>query len=91
MKRKILLITLLLALLLVTTVQAMSSANYSLDWLVPLTGGGGGTAASANFEASYTIGQIVIGHSASTQYSLGMGFWQGLLDRFPIWLALIQK
>ncbi len=43
MKRKaILLITLLLLLLLVNGVQAMGSANYSLDWMVPLTSGGGG-------------------------------------------------
>ena len=50
MKRKaIFLITLLLLLLLVNGAQAMSSANYSLDWMVPLTSGGGGPAASTNY------------------------------------------
>ncbi len=91
MKRKILLLTLLLALLLVNPAGAMSSDHYRLDWFVPLSGGGGGTAASANFSASYTIGQTFIGQSDSAQYSLGMGFWQGVLDHFLIWLSIILK
>ena len=91
MKRKILLVTLLLALLLVNTAQAMSSAHYRIDWFVPLTGGGGGVADSANYAASYTIGQTVIGTSDSSHFRLDSGFWQEFLDHISLWLPLIHK
>ena len=91
MKRKLLLLTLLLALLLVHSAEAMSSTNYRLDWLVPLTGGGGGTAYSTNYTASFTVGQTVMGNSDSAQFNLDLGFWQELEDRFLIWLSLIVR
>ena len=51
MKSKpIIAITLALVVLLVLSVSvlAMSSASYQLDWLVPLSGSGGGKSASAS-------------------------------------------
>ena len=45
----------------------MSSANYRLDWFVPLTGSGG-AASSANYAANFTVGQTAIGGSTSTNY-----------------------
>jgi hypothetical protein len=91
MKRKLLLLTLLLALLLVNSAQAMSSAHYRLEWLVPLSGGGGGTAYSAQYTTSYTVGQTVMGDSHSTHFDLDLGFWQEFLDHFVQWLPLTLK
>ena len=91
MKRKLLLLTLLLALLLVNTAQAMTSTNYRLDWLVPLTDGGGGTADSANFTISYTVGQTAIGSSDSSRFSLRSGFWQEFEEQCLIWLSVIVR
>ena len=90
MKRKILILVLLLTLLLVNAAQAMSSTNYRIDWLVPLTNGSGGAADSANYAVSYTVGQAAIGHSDSTNYDLSLGFWQEFLRRFFTWLPLTR-
>ena len=63
-------------LLLVMGVQAMSSANFQLDWFTPLTGGGG-PASSAHYAADVTFGQTVIGPSDSANYQAGLGYWYG--------------
>jgi hypothetical protein len=76
MMHKAILLALVLALLLTTAAQAMSSANYRLDWLIPLTSGGGGEASSAHYALSYSVGQSVIGVSSSTHYASNLGFWQ---------------
>ncbi len=86
MKRKAILLTLLLALVLTTATQAMSSANYRLDWLIPLTSGGGGKANSTHYSCDYSVGQVVVGESASTNYAAKMGFWQVFMHylRLPL-------
>ncbi len=76
MKRKAILLTLVLALLLTSAAQAMSSVNYAITWMSPLTSGGGGEGSSASYKASYSIGQSVIGPSASASYQTSLGFWQ---------------
>jgi hypothetical protein len=92
MKQKaIFLITLLLLLVLVNGAQAMSSANYSLDWMVPLTSGGGGPAVSTNYVINYTIGQSAIGESQSTNYATNLGFWQTFVNLLNQWLPLVFK
>ena len=91
MKRKSVLLALLLILTLSNAAQAMSSPNYQLDWLVPLTSAGGGSAESPNFAIGYTIGQTFINQSASVNYSLEAGFWQNFLQQFLIWLPFIRK
>jgi len=91
MKRKTILLTLLLLLLLVHGVQAMSSTNFTLDWFTPLTSGGGGPASSTHYAANYTIGQTVIGASSSTNYGAGLGYWYGIFQQFRIRLPLIIK
>lgn len=92
MKRRAILLTLLLALLLVNAAQAMSSTNYSIDWMVPLTNGGGGRGGSTNYAVAYTVGQTVAGNSTSTNYALGMGFWQGMLEHlWEVFLPLVRK
>ena len=80
MNRKIksaLMVALIGSLLAVATAWAMSSANFRLDWFTPLTGGGGGPIASTSYRANFTVGQTVVGSSASTHYKVGLGFWYG--------------
>lgn len=95
MKRKAILFTLLLLLLLVQGVQAMSSTNFSLDWFTPLTSGGGGPANSAHYAADVTVGQTVIGASSSTNFRAGLGYWYGLVQQisyfFNVYLPSIIK
>jgi hypothetical protein len=91
MKRKAVLLTLVLLLLLVNGVQAMGSTNYSLDWMVPLTSAGGGPAASTNFMVNYTVGQSVIGESHSTNYGTNLGFWQNFVYVLHQWLPITLK
>ena len=91
MKRKTILFTLLLLLLLAHGVQAMSSTNFALDWFTLLTSNGGDASSSVNYAANFTIGQTVIGASSSTHYSTGLGYWYGLFQQFRIRLPLIYK
>ena len=90
MKRKAILFTLLLLLLLAHGVQAMSSTNYALDWFTPLSSNGGGPSSSASYAANFTIGQTVIGASSSTHYHTGLGYWYGL-QPFRVRLPLVYK
>jgi hypothetical protein len=76
MKRKAILLAVVLALLLTSAAQAMHSANYALDWLAPLTSGGGGEASSAHYSINYSVGQSAIGAASSTHYISNLGFWQ---------------
>jgi hypothetical protein len=79
----------LLALLLLAGVSlAMSSTNYRLDWFVPLTGGGGGPANSANYAVNFTVGQTVIGASTSANYGGCLGYWCGERE-YRVYLPLI--
>jgi hypothetical protein len=89
MKRTTILITLALLLLLAQAAQAMSSANYRLDWMIPLTNSGGGEASSTHYTAYYSVGQTAVGEASSTNYTVKMGFWQKFLRW--IWLPLLQK
>ena len=86
MKRQAILLALVLALLLTSAAQAMSSANYRLDWLIPLSSGGGGEGHSAHYIANYSVGQTAIYESGSTNYTAKMGFWQVFLRflRLPL-------
>lgn len=54
-----------------------SSASYTLDWYV-LDANGGGSASSAGYAASVTIGQTVVGATADATRRAGLGFWFGL-------------
>lgn len=94
MKRKAIFLILLLLLLLVNAAQAGSSASYALDWMVPLTGGGGGRAASASYIANITVGQTSLGEPASTHNGIHLGFWQAFIQSFTnhfIWLPVLLK
>jgi hypothetical protein len=79
-KRLILLLTALASLLLVTTALAMASANFSLDWFVPLNGVGRFELTSTNYGADLTLGQTAIRSGSSDNYRAGLGFWHGIID-----------
>ena len=92
MKRtKILLALLIVFLLLTSSALAMSSANYKLDWFVPLTGSGGSEMSSTNYKAYVTVGQTAIGASASANYGACLGYWCGQLPGGRLHLPLIMR
>ncbi len=82
--------TLLCGLLLSGVALAMSSDNYRLDWFTPLTGGGGGPASSTNYAVNFTVGQAVIGASASTNYRGCLGYWCGEFE-YRVFLPLVMR
>jgi hypothetical protein len=92
MRARIVVIGLLLAavLLLASGVQAVSSGNYRLDWVVPLSGGGG-AAASDGVALNATIGQSFIGGaSASENHQAVLGFWGRVVQRLPVFLPAVS-
>lgn len=91
MKRIILPLVLLICLLIFGSAMAGSSDNYRIDWLTPLTGSGGGTASSANYAVSFTVGQSAIGSSSNGDHEVCIGFWCEALSLFKIYLPLILK
>lgn len=95
MKRKILLLIpliLLAALLITLVVQAASSGNYRIDWMVPMTGNSrSDTAASSSYTVELTIGQTVIGDATSTTVISSMGYWQEDLHTFRVYMPYLSK
>jgi len=79
-------------LLLAGRALAMSSANYRLDWFVPLTGGGGGPAQSAHYAVNFTVGQSAIGAGlTSTNYRGCLGYWCGTAAQYRVYLPLVLR
>ena len=69
----------------------MSSAHFALNWFTPLTGGGGGVAASAHYGVNLTVGQTAIGPASSAGYGAGLGYWYGMQPnkmRLPLVLKI---
>lgn len=93
--RRIAIPLLLVLLLLAGRALAMSSENFRLDWFVPLTGGGGGPAASAHYAVNFTVGQSAVGASSSTDYGVGLGYWCGVAGatgvQYRIYLPLVMR
>jgi hypothetical protein len=79
------------AVFLGSNANAMSSANYRLDWFTPLTGGAGGVASSTNYAVNLTVGQTVIGSSSSTNYGIGLGYWYGVTLGGRLYLPVIMR
>jgi hypothetical protein len=71
-------------------VAAVSSPNYRLDWLGPLTGGGG-PMSSANYQVNLTVGQSLAGASGSANYRLDLSGWPFSLPGLPLYLPLIRR
>ena len=89
MKRISLSLILIICLLIASNALAGSSAHYRIDWFTPMTSSGGGTASSANYTASFTIGQSAIGSSSSGDHEVCIGFWCDALRISKIFLPLI--
>jgi hypothetical protein len=70
----------LAAILLASSALAMASANYRLDWYLPMTGGGFHNRQSATFILSGTYGQTGILSLTSSQYRGQLGFWGGIVQ-----------
>ncbi len=79
MKRKALLLALVCFLVLSSSALAMYSTNYRLDWFTPLTSGGGAPASSTNYKLNFTVGQVAIVTASSTNYRVGLGYWQPIM------------
>ena len=80
MKRTTILMAVIFLLLVAGSALAMSSTNFRLDWFTPMTGAGGGLASSANYAVNFTVGQTVVGATASEHFGSGLGYWVGLLS-----------
>ncbi len=91
MKRATILVMALILMLLTGHVLAMSSANYRLDWFVPLTGGGGGSDTSAHYAVNFTVGQSARGATQSTNYKGCLGYWCGAGGQYHVHLPLMLR
>lgn len=95
MKRPATFLILVILLLWAGSALAMFSTHYGLEWFTPMTGGGGGPASSANYAASFTVGQTVIGASTSEHFGSGLGYWYGYRSSIPPnfrnFLPLLQR
>jgi hypothetical protein len=91
MKRRVIFLTLLLLLLVVQNATALASTNYRLDWFIPMTTSSGVLSSSTNYAINYSLGQTVIGNSASTHYAIGLGYWNGLFQLVRLYLPFISN
>jgi hypothetical protein len=86
----IVLLLLFLGLILASSVRqtyAMESPNYHLDWMVPLSGGGG-VSESANYAVHMTVGQTAVGSAEGTEYRANLGYWFGVLREWWTYVHL---
>ena len=92
-KRRLLLWTIvfLSLIVLVGNALAMRSNSYWLDWFIPLTSGGGGSANSANNSTNFSVGQTSLGEASSENYTIGLGYWFGTAGEYKIYLPLVIK
>jgi hypothetical protein len=79
----ILLAVLLLAFL-ASTVAAIGSTNYLLNWFNPMTMGSADHMSSTNYQLVVSVGQTGVATTLdSTNYKLALGFYPGL--HFSFW------
>jgi hypothetical protein len=89
--RLILYLVLGLCLILFSSVQAFSSANYRIDWMVPVSHSGGSQSGSASYSTYLTIGQTVIGVGIGDSYTYHLGFWYETFNQWFLHLPLIRR
>lgn len=80
----------LAVLLLAGTAWAQVSPNFDLSWHV-LGGGGREGMSSGSHQINGTLGQFAIGPAASTNHSLGAGYWYGVGRGFSLYLPILFK
>jgi hypothetical protein len=92
MKRKLLITSLLVILLLTAAGIAYARlAGYSLPWWT--VDSGGGTSIGGNYSLSGTIGQPDAGALSGGNYRLEGGFWSPEISKieYYIYLPVVQK
>lgn len=88
-RRALILLSLLVAALMATVVQAGSSTHYAIRWDVVARGGS--AMSSAHYAIQSTASQTAIGPATSGSYRLGAGYWYGIGAGFAIYLPLVIK
>ncbi|MFL7795092.1 MAG: hypothetical protein AB8I69_23335 [Anaerolineae bacterium] len=86
-KAKIVILTGVLLLVLVSTSSAGSSTQYAVEWDV--VSAGGTPMASSTYELVGTVGQSAPGGSSSAGYVLCAGYWCGIVADYTIYLPLV--
>ncbi len=89
MKRAVLLIPIVAALLIVSIVAAQSGGGYDLAWNT--IDGGGGTSSGGGYSLADTIGQTDAGTLIGGGYTLNGGFWSGAVSQYKVFLPLTLK
>ncbi len=89
MKRAVLLVPIIVALLLVSIVAAQSGGGYDLSWST--IGGGGGSSGGDGYSLADTIGQADAGTLIGDEYTLNGGFWSGAVSQYKVFLPLTLK
>jgi len=89
MKKTTILILCLAVLVLIAGVAfaATDSTSFAIDWWV--FSGGGAPSSAGDFEMNGSLGQSVIGSSASTNYSIDHGYW--LKGAYKTFMPLLVK
>ena len=89
MKKTTILILCLAVLVLIAgvTFAATEGTTFTIDWWV--FSGGGAPSSAGDFEMNGSLGQSVIGSSASTNYSIDHGYW--LKGAYKTFLPLLVK
>ena len=86
----LMIIVVLVTFALASSVLAMSSQHYAIDWMV-ISGGAGGSTASENFFADVTVGQTAIGQTSSAGYKVGLGYWYGAFRKWLVYLPVTLR
>ena len=86
-KAKIVALTVVLFLVLVSTSSAGSSTQYAIEWDVVSAGGTPMT--SSTYGLVGTIGQPAQGVSSSSSYVLCAGYWCGIDADYKIYLPFV--
>ena len=90
MKRAVLLVPIVVALLTVSIVVAQSGGGYDLSWST-IDGGGAFDSSGGGYSLDGTIGQADAGTLIGGGYTLNGGFWSGAVTQYQVFLPLTLK
>jgi hypothetical protein len=88
-KAKIVALTIVLLLVLVSMSSAGNSAQYAIEWDVVSAGGTPMT--SSSYGLAGTVGQPAQGISSSSNYVLCAGYWCGVSVDYTIYLPIVLR
>jgi len=89
MKRTTLLVSIVLALLIVSSVAAQTGGNYNLSWST--IDAGGGSSSGGSYMLAGTIGQPDAGVQSGGSYTINSGFWNDALVARSVYLPIILR